>query len=52
MYRKIPVQDRICSLCHTDVENKKRFIVFRPLLQNTGKSYFDNIKDIYPAVSI
>lgn len=51
-YRKIPIQERICQLCHTDIEDEKHFILSCPILENTRKSYFDSLNDIYPAFSI
>ena len=51
-YRKIPLQERICQLCRTDIEDEKNFVLSCPNLENIRKSWFDNINDIYPAFSI
>ena len=48
-YRTIPLQERICQLCHTEVE--KHFVLSCSELESSRKSFYDKITDICLAFS-
>ena len=48
-YLKIPVEQRICQLCHMDVEDEFHFLMKCDNLINERVTLFRNISDIVPS---
>ena len=48
-YLKLPVEQRICQLCHTDVEDEFHFLMNCDKLIHERVTLFRNISDIVPS---
>jgi hypothetical protein len=43
-YIGLKVEERLCKLCYTDIEDEEHFLINCPTLHNTRKHYFYLIK--------
>ena len=43
-YIGLKVEERLCKLCYTDIEDEEHFLIYCPNIHNTRKHYYDLIK--------
>ena len=49
-YTSIPFQDRLCPLCHSDIETEFHFLMVCPCLMTVRMKYFSAIWYTYPSI--
>ena len=48
-HHNVPIENRICPLCKTDIENEFHFVMECTQLHNLRKHLFESLTEIVPA---